>query len=449
MGAAGLIFIVLSVIYRPVTINVDGEAMNKWGWALTAGSVLRSTGVSLASEDRVNPGVTAIMIGNGDISIRRSQVVQVWVDGRLKSFTTAERFPGNLAALADVRLYPGDRVFVDGLPADPGAPLEVVEGGHILEIQRAREIRIADDGAVSTLYSSRSTLGEALWEAGIRLAPQDRLSPDPATPLVDGLTASIFRARAYRISMQAGEKIVQSAGKTTGEVLVEAGSALQGLDYSIPPENEPPPTDGNIRLVRVREEVLLENKSLPFKSVYQPDPQTELDRQSVLTPGVTGLQVKRIRVRYEDGKETGRQEDGEWIARNPVDQVTGYGTNVVVRTAVVDGVTIEYWRAVNVYATSYAPCKNGSGSCSRTTASGAPLQKGVAAVIPGWYYAMKGQQVYVPGYGTATIADMGYGPGTSHWIDLGYSDDDFVGWHSNVTIYFLTPVPENIPWTLP
>ena len=35
------------------------------------------------------------------------------------------------------------------------------------------------------------------------------------------------------------------------------------------------------------------------------------------------------------------------------------------------------------------------------------------------------------------------------WIDLGYSDEDYVSWHSYVTVYFLWPPPDNIVWIIP
>lgn len=61
---------------------------------------------------------------------------------------------------------------------------------------------------------------------------------------------------------------------------------------------------------------------------------------------------------------------------------------------------------------------------------------------------MVGQQVYIPGYGFAVIEDMGGGIAGSNWVDLAYSDEEFIGWHSYVTVYFLTPVPGNILYDL-
>jgi 3D (Asp-Asp-Asp) domain-containing protein len=128
--------------------------------------------------------------------------------------------------------------------------------------------------------------------------------------------------------------------------------------------------------------------------------------------------------------------------------VLGYGTKVEIKTAVVDGVTIEYWRAVQMYVTSYSPCRSGGDRCYDGTSSGAKVQKGVAGMRYSWYLVMSGQQLFIPGYGYATVADVCGGCVGMPWIDVAYSDSDYVPWSSWVTVYFLTPVPSNILYTL-
>jgi 3D (Asp-Asp-Asp) domain-containing protein len=275
------------------------------------------------------------------------------------------------------------------------------------------------------------------------------LDPAPETPLDRPLQVTLRRAVPLTITQGGQTVTLRSAAARVGEALADAGLSLQGLDTTIPPESQPIPADGRIQLVRVQEQVLLEQKTIPFKSQYQADPETELDQRSVLQPGVTGLIVARVRVRTEDGKEVSRQKESEWTAREPKDQVVGYGTKVVVHTETVDGATIQYWRKLTAYATSYSPCTIYADHCSYTTASGATLSKGVIAVVRSWYNQLKGAQVYIPGYGQATIADIGGGVGGQNWVDLGYSESDYVGWHQNVTVYFLAPAPANIGWGLP
>ncbi|MBC8330578.1 MAG: G5 domain-containing protein, partial [Anaerolineae bacterium] len=231
--------------------------------------------------------------------------------------------------------------------------------------------------------------------------------------------------------------------------------ALQGLDFSLPPESAPLPEDGIIKIVRVREEVLLEQAPLPFGATQQALPDVEIDTIQIVSAGEYGLTAQRVRVIYEahpdeqGWQEIERQVEAEWVAREPQPRVIGYGTKIVIRTENVGGTAIEYWRKVEVYASTYSPCRLGIPDyCSTTTSSGAQLQKGMIATTIEWYRYMKGLPVFVPNYGFATIEDVGGGLPDRHWVDLGYSEEDFVGWAGWTTIYFLTPVPGNILYIL-
>jgi 3D (Asp-Asp-Asp) domain-containing protein len=128
----------------------------------------------------------------------------------------------------------------------------------------------------------------------------------------------------------------------------------------------------------------------------------------------------------------------------------GYGTKVVIRTTVVDGVTIHYYRALSLLATSYSPCRSGTSKCSYGTSSGLPVQRGTVAMVYSWYLAFGFDRLYIPGYGFATVGDVGSGPAGSHyWVDLGFTDAQYQPVYGMVTVYFLTPVPANLVTVLP
>jgi len=98
-----------------------------------------------------------------------------------------------------------------------------------------------------------------------------------------------------------------------------------------------------------------------------------------------------------------------------------------------------------MYATSYSPCRLGKPNyCHDTTATGAKLVKGFVAVTRANFAIYGNTQVYIAGYGFATVADIGAGLPGKEWIDLGYSDDDYVQWGQNVMVYFLWPPPSNL-----
>jgi hypothetical protein len=147
-----------------------------------------------------------------------------------------------------------------------------------------------------------------------------------------------------------------------------------------------------------------------------------------------------------------RTQEGERFLVAPQEQVNGYGTKIVLKTAVVDGITIEYYRAVTVFTTWYSPCNSGTSSCLNGTSSGMPVQQGTIATYLTWYRELKFATVYVPGYGPGAIGDVGVWPDRSvPWIDLAFSEAEVAAaggqpWvNATVTIYFTTPVPAYVP----
>ena len=199
------------------------------------------------------------------------------------------------------------------------------------------------------------------------------------------------------------------------------------------------------------EDLLVELEPVEFETVYQPADQLELDTLEVLEPGTFGVKSKTIRIRYENGEEVTRTIEDAVIAVEPKNRVIGYGTRIVVRTLDTGQGTIEYWRAIPIYATSYSPCNLGVPWCGTLTASGKGVDRGIIGVIRSWYNLMQGWSVFVPGYGPGTFEDIGAGIAGRDWIDLGFTDDNFEPWHQWTTLYFLTPIPplDSIPWILP
>jgi 3D (Asp-Asp-Asp) domain-containing protein len=64
---------------------------------------------------------------------------------------------------------------------------------------------------------------------------------------------------------------------------------------------------------------------------------------------------------------------------------------------------------------------------------------------------MGGLSVYIPGYGFATIEDIGAGVSWStNWVDLGYRSENYEHWSHYVDVYFLAPAPppEDIMYVL-
>lgn len=311
-------------------------------------------------------------------------------------------------------------------------------------------LTLSEDGAIRVIESSAPTVLAALWEAGIQVRLADELTPPADTALTGNLAVTLMRAEPLTITADGQTVTVLTAKPTIAQALAQAGLPLQAQDITIPAADQPIPADRAIRIVRVQNPFTLAQNPLPYKSSYQEDPNGELDARTVIAEGQVGIEVTRTDLRLEDGKEVSRSEGVAWIAQEPRDAILGYGIKPVIKTVDTPAGPMEYWRAVNVYATSYSPCRIGiAGKCSYGTSSGMPVQQGTIAVTRAWYSWMKGQRVYVPGYGIATIGDVGGGIPGRYWIDLAYTDDTYRSWASNVIMYFLSPIPPSIPYILP
>jgi uncharacterized protein YabE (DUF348 family) len=443
----------LVLLFSPVTvqIQIDGQVDHITTSALTVGWVVRDAGIVLNEGDQVTPGLDERLPGgNAVILIRRAHPVSLWEAGQglLKTWRTTERVPAKLIEAGGVTLTPADQVLWNGAPVALDVSLAPADS-YVLQIRRSLWTSLQIGVNSVKISSLGATIGHALWEQKVAVTNLDRLSAPYNASLSDTPLVSIRPAQSFRIQVDGKQIVVQTGAVTVGQALASAGIALEGLDYAVPSEDQPLPPDGVARVVRVREEVELQQTALPYKSEFVADPNTELDQQSIVQVGQPGVQLARVRVRFEDGQEVSRQKEAEWVAAQPKNQKTGYGTKIVIRTLDTPDGPIQYWRAVKVYATSYAPCKfiEFIGQCSYTTAAGYPLQKGVIGVGEAWYKLMKGWNVFVDGYGPARVGDYGYIPGFQ--IDLGYSDADFVNWHRTTTLYFLTPAPTNVTWILP
>jgi uncharacterized protein YabE (DUF348 family) len=373
---------------------------------------------------------------------------------------------------AGVVLGLNDRVLFNGIESSLDQPIP--SDTHTIQIRRAVALTLVTPLGQQTLETSALTVGEALNEAGYTLTKNDLISPPadtpithtcPPTPLRFGdysggqcqgpLTITFTPARELTILVGENVLNVRSAAGTVGEVLAEAGIPLVGLDTSTPPENEAPPSDGQIRVTRVYETFEVALESIPFTEEVTYSPDVPFGQKETVQSGIEGLTMIRSRIRYADGKEISRETEDKTVMREPQTQIVASGEKIVL-APVGGNIPFDYWYATEMYATVYSPCESGTGGCSNSTASGAPAGQGIVAVDYSIYSYLAGMKVYIPGYGIATIGDTGGGPiiesafgvPRTKWIDLGFNEGemrDMTGW---VTVYFLAPAPAEIPYFL-
>ncbi len=448
-GAAVLILFGLNLFVidrlRDYTILLDGERYQLTTIAFTPRQLLKQVGYSPLPNDQVWPKPDQINLSFTLVTITRARPITILTPDQTYRLTSAELRPANLLLEAGLRLFPHDLIEQNDSLIDPYAPLPAGQEA-VFTFRPAKKIELSLNGQALNIFTQANSLSAALMEAGIELSENSTVSRPLDRPLDQLTQVTIATGRPIVVDSPAGSVHGFSSARTVGEALSDLGLSLQGLDQAVPPETDPLPSNGFIKINRVSETIAFQTIETAFNNTYQEDPEAELDTVSTLVPGQLGLVVTRVRTKNENGREVSALSEGPWKASDPIDGVLGRGAKPVVRTEVVDGVTLEYWRKVTVYATGYMPSSQGNHT---GTASGLPLTKGIIAVILPWYRDMKFQKVYVPGYGYGTIADTGGGIPGRYWIDLGFDDSNYESWHHWTTLYFLTPIPAFIPTVLP
>ena len=439
---AGLALITLSRV-QSYTLLVNGNQIRIRAIAFNARQLFDMADIELYPEDAltINPDRSTLNLPN-QVQLDQARSVLIKTGENEQILYSAELIPANLLREADINLYPHDLIKVDGKITAFDQPLNSGQD-VIIEYLPARRVDIYSDGQyLATIFTQAETFQEAINESDLSVHPLDEFDPPLETQLQAENRLNLTAAKQVCVNNLCG----MSPADTVAHALADLGITPQFLDYAQPSESSDVPQDGTISLRHVSERLTLLTDETTFSYSYQPDPEAELDTTSVIEPGRPGIMVSRTIERIEDGLVVSAESEPEWQASQAADGVLGYGMQAVVKTENVDGQNLEYWRKVSVYATSYHPSQFDNGAITR---SGLPLTKGIVAVSAAWYPNMALQPVYVPGYGFGTIADSGYGIPGRYWIDLGYDDENYIGWHHWTMLYFLTPVPASYPGVLP
>jgi uncharacterized protein YabE (DUF348 family) len=443
----------------PVLLSLDGDNRLLGTHQTTVAAVLRDQGIALQPEDVVQPDPATLVTPGLQIEVRRASHVTIQVDGRVLETRTHEPAPLTILADLGVRVGPADEVVVDGqalgqaagsssllaalalLPA-PGATPAPPAPPELIAVRRAVEITVDDGGTLLVVRTTQPTVGQALYKAGIILFLGDSVQPPLWTRVSAGLHIEIRRSFPVTIQVDGHTVRTRTFRGSVGEVLADTGVALVGEDYSLPTPDSAISPDLTIQVVRVREEILTEQETIPYETVWQGDPTLEIDHQRINQAGELGVRQRRTRVRYENGLEVNRVLEDEWVLKEPVTHINAYGTQIVIRTLETAEGTLEYWRVIPMLATSYSASTAGTPHTSPyygKTRIGWPMRHGLVAVDPTVIPLLS--QVYVPGYGVGIAADTGSAI-KNRRIDLGYDDDNLVLWYSWTNVYLLTPVPD-------
>lgn len=370
------------------------------------------------------------------------------VDGdKSVSISSKADTPEQMVEEAGFRLGANDELDLTNFSAE--------NGGKIV-IERAKVIRVDDNGLVAYFVGYTDTVKDILGSHGIVINDGDETDIDLTEAISDRLHMFIKRAFTVSVESDGETKKLAIANGTVADALAKAGIKLGEDDKVVPSLDTALTGFTKIKIFRVKYDTKLEKQSVPYETEIIKSSDMFVDESEIVTKGVDGEKLVFYTEKYVDGELTETVFSRETVIKQPVKEVKKVGTKPrevlsaykntdaaiselnVPSSLKLDenGIPVNYKRAVKGKATAYTGDPG--------TASGRKPMPGHIAVDPKEYpygtelYVVSSDGSYVYGYCIAADTGGFVKMGNTD-IDLYMPNEDMCGDWGNrgVTIYVL------------
>ncbi|WP_026702352.1 G5 and 3D domain-containing protein [Salibacterium aidingense] len=294
-----------------------------------------------------------------------------------------------------------------------------IVGNMELEWNPAKQITISEDGEETKVWTTASTVKEAMEEQDIDIGAHDEVNKEIDAPVQEGMT--LVYESAFPVTVQYDEESeeVMTTSTTVADLLKEVDVNLDDNDRVEPGKQKDISAEAEIEVIRVEKVTDVVEEEVDYATVTRRDDALAKGKEQVLESGRKGLVRKEYEVVMENGEEVSRELVEETQVEESKDKVVAVGAREQTATAArgesPSGSNAE-GQTISMHATAYTADCSG---CSGVTATGVNLNanpnRKVVAVDPS--VIPLGTRVHVEGYGEATAADTG-GAISGNRIDL-------------------------------
>ncbi|MEO2208078.1 ubiquitin-like domain-containing protein [Paenibacillus pabuli] len=338
--------------------------------------------------------------------------------------------------------------------------------------QAGKQISLVIDGKAQAVETRTGMLQEMLEEQSITVSPHDEVSMPLNGAIADGDRIVIERAVPVNITADGNTKTLYTTDSSVEDAIQKSGIEVASEDKVYPALATPIKADMKIRVVRVTKRTVEVEQPIAYKVVKTADPSLYKGDNRVIVNGKEGTLVQHIEKVFQDGELVSKKMVGKSVSTNRVDKVIAVGTKAkpvvkepVIQTVsaqtstakketttnskktaasgskviTVSGTSFKYSKVLkNVSMTAYSSEEPGIGT---KTASGTRVTEGrtIAVdpkVIPiGWW-------VYIEGLGFRRAEDTG-GAIKGNKIDVYYDSVKHAlnfGRKKGKTVYVIGPV---------
>ncbi len=292
--------------------------------------------------------------------------------------TTNETEPIEILSQANITLSDSDKIDISDFTSG--------EGGTI-KIDKENSINVEFDGVINTYTLYEDTVGEALESLGITVDPKDKINYKLTDAVKDGMVISIMSAKS--VTLKADGKSAKYAiyQGTVSDLLSLAQVTLGKEDYTKPALDTQLKANMTVTVYRVEYKTVTENKDIAFKTITQKDSSMYAGKQKVVTAGVKGEEEISYKVKYVNGKQSGKTEISRKTVKSPVNKLVKVGTkkkaavknnNKVESNGVTSRNGYTVGQKISGRYTHYCACATCNGNSRGITASGKRITNGMS-----------------------------------------------------------------------
>lgn len=297
------------------------------------------------------------------------------------------------------------------------------------DIKPACSVKLIGGGQSAVNFETTArTVGEFLAELGVKVSDIDKVTPDSASRIKEGLLVTYDHYFPITIIADGQEYNVAINKGSVSDVIADFSDA-SGIEYVCVTEGL-----GDFKVV---ENTVLEissritksyttTEAIPFENTKVENPNVEEGITTKLTEGVAGVKEIVTNVTYLKGKEISRVIAKTTVTKAPVNEVIEIGTKIKVVVppptpkptpkpststgSNSSGAPSTYRYKLTMSATAYCSCVECTGKRPGDywygmTATGMKARYGVVAVDPKVIPLYT--HLYIEGYGYAIAGDTG------------------------------------------
>ena len=220
-------------LMQPIPVLVGTSLETVRSPELLVGNILNRANIQVFSGDEISPNLNSIVYNSTPIRIRKNLPVTVSLDGNSFPTYSTEEYPANTLLRLGIKLFPGDRLRVDGVSSSTTTHFTDRQN-HVIQVLRARMIDLNGNQYPTTSES----IGQIWWESDVRGDKFALASPSALSYLPAGNDLQVRKLSSITITQGQQTSTLPTTGISIDEQLAATGLALQGLDQIISQSTE-------------------------------------------------------------------------------------------------------------------------------------------------------------------------------------------------------------------